>query len=209
MLNVWKAPSVGAGSSRHSQNAPFSPIPPPTTCTVTSWQNLIQLLEDTYYFLYIPKQRSKTDPQRTCLYLAMKLCSFDRWLQRQYVKADKITNHIGFILIFKVCGWDIWLFKNNFWDFLGGAVVKNLPANAGDTGSSPGLGRSHMPPSPCATTTEPALYSPRATTTEAHAPRACALQQEKPPQWEARAPQRRAACARQRRPNTARNKLIN
>ena len=26
----------------------------------------------------------------------------------------------------------------------GGAVVKNLPANAGDTGSSPGLGRSHM-----------------------------------------------------------------
>ena len=27
----------------------------------------------------------------------------------------------------------------------GGAVVENLPANAGDTGSSPGLGRSHMP----------------------------------------------------------------
>ena len=27
----------------------------------------------------------------------------------------------------------------------GGAVVKNLPANAGDTGSSPGPGRSHMP----------------------------------------------------------------
>ena len=29
--------------------------------------------------------------------------------------------------------------------FPGGAVVKNLPANAEDTGSSPGLGRSHMP----------------------------------------------------------------
>ena len=28
--------------------------------------------------------------------------------------------------------------------FPGGAVVENLPANAGDTGSSPGLGRSHM-----------------------------------------------------------------
>ena len=27
----------------------------------------------------------------------------------------------------------------------GGAVVGSLPANAGDTGSSPGLGRSHMP----------------------------------------------------------------
>ena len=30
-------------------------------------------------------------------------------------------------------------------DFPGGEVVKNLPANAGDTGLSPGLGRSHMP----------------------------------------------------------------
>ncbi|KAJ8787544.1 hypothetical protein J1605_022859 [Eschrichtius robustus] len=29
--------------------------------------------------------------------------------------------------------------------FPGGAVVKNLPANAGDAGSSPGPGRSHMP----------------------------------------------------------------
>ena len=29
--------------------------------------------------------------------------------------------------------------------FPGGAVVENLPANAGDMGSSLGLGRSHMP----------------------------------------------------------------
>ena len=29
--------------------------------------------------------------------------------------------------------------------FPGGAVVKNLPANAGDKGSSPGPGKSHMP----------------------------------------------------------------
>ena len=28
--------------------------------------------------------------------------------------------------------------------FPGGAVVKNPPASAGDAGSSPGLGRSHM-----------------------------------------------------------------
>ena len=34
---------------------------------------------------------------------------------------------------------------NVCWGFPGGAVVKNLPANAGDTGSSPGPGRSHMP----------------------------------------------------------------
>ena len=34
-----------------------------------------------------------------------------------------------------------------FEDFPGGAVVKNPPANAGDTGSSPGPGRPHMPQS--------------------------------------------------------------
>ena len=35
-------------------------------------------------------------------------------------------------------------FKKTFWGFPGGTVVKNSPANAGDTGSSPGPGRSHM-----------------------------------------------------------------
>ena len=35
--------------------------------------------------------------------------------------------------------------KNLSSGFPGGAVVENLPANAGDTGSNPGLGRSHMP----------------------------------------------------------------
>ena len=40
-----------------------------------------------------------------------------------------------------------WFFekiKKN-WDFPGGTVVKNPHANAGDMGSSPGPGRSHMP----------------------------------------------------------------
>ena len=36
------------------------------------------------------------------------------------------------------------LIKKNREDFPGGAVVKNPPANAGEMGSSPGLGRSHM-----------------------------------------------------------------
>ena len=35
--------------------------------------------------------------------------------------------------------------KTKLTGFPGGAVVENLPANAGDTGSSPGPGRSHMP----------------------------------------------------------------
>ena len=76
--------------------------------------------------------------------------------------------------------------------FPGGAVVKNPPANAGDTSSSPGPGRSHMPRSNsacapqllslCSRVREPQLLSPRVTTAEARAPRARALQQEKPPQ---------------------------
>ena len=76
--------------------------------------------------------------------------------------------------------------------FPGGAVVMNLPANAGDTGSSPHPGRSHMPRSNKArvpqllslrsTAREPELLSPRATPTEAQVPRARAPQQEKPPQ---------------------------
>ena len=37
------------------------------------------------------------------------------------------------------------LIKNTVKGFPGGTVVKNPPANAGDTGSSPGPGRSHMP----------------------------------------------------------------
>ena len=50
-------------------------------------------------------------------------------------------------------------FKSHFVGFPGGAVVENLPANAGDTGSSPGLGRSHMPRSNWAR--EPQLLSLR------------------------------------------------
>ena len=37
------------------------------------------------------------------------------------------------------------MLSESFKGFPGGAVVKSPPANAGDTGSSPGPGRSHMP----------------------------------------------------------------
>ena len=39
----------------------------------------------------------------------------------------------------------IYFAKGLYRDFPGGAVVKNPPANAGDTGLSPGPGRSHIP----------------------------------------------------------------
>ena len=48
----------------------------------------------------------------------------------------------------------------------------------------------------CSRARKPQLLSLRTTTTEARESRAPAPQQEKPPQWEARAPQRRVAHAR-------------
>ena len=82
--------------------------------------------------------------------------------------------------------------KTTMRGFPGGTVVKNPPANAGDKGSSPGPGSSHMPRSNEAHAPQllslrsraqkPQLLSPRAPTTEARAPRAHAPQQEKPPQ---------------------------
>ena len=98
------------------------------------------------------------------------------------------------------------------WHFPGGAVVKNLPDNAGDTSSIPGLEDStcRRATKPmrhnywaCALelachnywTHVPQLLSLHATATEARVPRAHAPQQEKPLQWEARALQRRVAPA--------------
>ena len=38
-----------------------------------------------------------------------------------------------------------WILQVNSWDFPGGPVVKNPPPNAGETGSIPDWGRSHVP----------------------------------------------------------------
>ena len=91
-------------------------------------------------------------------------------------------------------------------DFPGGTVVKNLLANAGDTGSTPGPGRSHMPRSnkahapqllsPHSRARKPQLLSLSATTTKARMPRARAPQQKKPLQRESHALQQRVAPIR-------------
>ena len=86
--------------------------------------------------------------------------------------------------------------------FPGGAVVENLPANAGDTGSSPGLGRSHMPQSNEAC--EPQLLSLRvwslcSATREAAIVRGPRIAMKSGP----RLPQLEKALAQKRRPNTA------
>ena len=64
-------------------------------------------------------------------------------------------------------------------DFPRGPVVKNPAAKTGDMGWIPGPGQFHSGTgqlSPCTTATELSLWSPRAATTEAHTPIACALQ---------------------------------
>ena len=95
--------------------------------------------------------------------------------------------------------------KKHVWGFPGGAVVENLPANAGDTGSSPGLGRSHMPRSNWVR--EPQLLSLRvwslcSTTREAATVRGPRTAMKSGP----RSPQLEKALAQKRRPNTAKNK---
>ena len=117
---------------------------------------------------------------------------------------NTLTTNIYF-KVYKLYHIKLTPFKKLKWGFPGGAVVEGLPADAGDTGSSPGLGGSHMPRSSRAR--EPQLLSLRvwslcSATREAatvRGPRTamksgpCSLQLEK-------------ALAEKRRPNTAKNK---
>ena len=92
--------------------------------------------------------------------------------------------------------------------FPGGAVVESMPANAGDTGSRPGLGRSHMPQSNWAR--EPQLLSLRVWSLCSAAGEAtivrgpCTVMKSGP-----RLPQLEKALAQKRRPNIAINPSIN
>ena len=89
--------------------------------------------------------------------------------------------------------------------FPGGAVVENLPANAGDTGTSPGLGRSHMPRSNRAR--EPQLLSLRVWSL-CSATRGAAMVRGPRTAMKSgpRLPQLEKALTQKRRPNTAKNK---
>ena len=91
-----------------------------------------------------------------------------------------------------------------FRSFPGGTAVENLPANAGDTGSSSGLGGSHMPRSNWAR--EPQLLSLRvwslcSATREAATVRGPHTAMKSGP----RLPQLEKALPQKRRPNTAKN----
>ena len=60
------------------------------------------------------------------------------------------VGHVVSVITNPLCCWstEVGADKNAYLrDFPGGAVVKNPPANAGDMGSIPGPGGSHMPQS--------------------------------------------------------------
>ena len=99
----------------------------------------------------------------------------------------------------------IFFLIKTLWGFPGGAVVENLPANAGDMGSSPGLGGSHMPRSSWARESQLLslrIWSLCSATREAAIVRGPRSAMKSGP----RLPQLEEALAQKRRPNTAINK---
>ena len=89
--------------------------------------------------------------------------------------------------------------------FPGGAVVESPPANAGDTGSSPGLGGSHMPRSGWAR--EPQLLSLRVWSLCSAAGEAATVRGPRTAMKSGpRSPQLEKVLTQKRRPNTAKNK---
>ena len=129
------------------------------------------------------------------------LGNIKKYSKFKYFKPIKLVYVCAIILYFKTA---YILSKAHKWGFPGGAVVGNLPANAGDTGSSPGLGRAHMLRSNWAR--EPQLLSLRvwslcSATREAAIVRGLRTAMKSGP----RSPQLEKALAQKRKPNTARN----
>ena len=126
----------------------------------------------------------------------------------------KLTNCCLLLILFVVksplthdCLAEIALHKTQLEGFPGGTVVESLPANAGDMGSSPGLGRSHMPWSNWAR--EPQLlnlciWSLCSATREATIVRGPRTAMKSGP----RLPQLEKALAQKRTPNTVKNKKL-
>ena len=92
----------------------------------------------TILWLYIPAE-TKGFPLWYYLFLLASFSLFGKF-------SHKILIVFGHYFTKYYCHWNrfLWI-KMATEGFPGGAVVENLPANAGDTGLSPGLGRSHMP----------------------------------------------------------------
>ena len=88
-------------------------------------------------------------------------------------------------------------------------MVENLPANAGDTGLSPGLGRSHMPQSSWAREPQPLSLRVWSLCSATKRGRDSERPAHRDEEWPPLAATREKALAQKRRPNTAKNIYIN
>ena len=81
-------------------------------------------------------QQSSNLKFHTCIFIDL-ICFIQLNEKSLGLCTTGICDHLLFlVIIYKI---------SSAWDFPGGAVVKNLPANAGNTGLNPGPERSHMP----------------------------------------------------------------
>ena len=83
-----------------------------------------------------------------CLWKNTQGSEEGNWVAERQGRRDVSLHVLLSLWNFKACDYITWS-KNHFKEWMkggfpGGTVVKNPPANAGDTGSSPGPGRSHM-----------------------------------------------------------------
>ena len=110
-------------------------------------------------------------------------CIQDYFISYKTPQREKINKiYIYIYVCITICSKYMKMFTKNLekWAFLDGSVVKNPPANAGDTKSIPDLGRTHMPlsnsaPAPwllslCSRARERLLLSLHVATAEAHVP---------------------------------------
>ena len=127
------------------------------------------------------------------IWLGRQICGFKKLTPTNNKNSQKTRNR------------ELLQLHKNIGGFPGGAVVEGLPAGAGDAGSSPGLGGSHMPRSSwarepqllslsvwslCSTKREAAIVTGPRTTMKSGP----------------RSPQLEKALTQKRGPNTAKNK---
>ena len=107
-----------------------------TKYTLTTWS-------DNLAPWYLPKGIENLCPHKNLIcrvFIAALFIIAKIWKQPRCPSVGKWINKLWYIQTIEYYS----ALKRNE-GFPGGTVVKNVPANAGDTGSSPDLGRSHMP----------------------------------------------------------------
>ena len=134
---------------------------------------------------------------------------FSFWYAFMFI-CQKVWKNI--IAMFKIVYLQVIGLRIIFSDIPGGPGVKNLHANAGDTGSISGLGKVHLPQGNCLGATTTNLMCHNYWNPQVREPRLC--YKEKPLQWEAYEPQLESclhlprleeACAQQQRPSTTKS----